>query len=164
MASSSNNTGAFAYERFSSTAAPQQTQQPAIEALPQRKPRARAVPYGKYSVVMACVFAVLLAIVFSYMQLSALTNQNDKLKTRIATLQSEENALSAKKEQLYNLTYVEQYAKDVLGMVKLDKSQIVYMELAGGDRMEVTQTSAGHGSAFWKNIVRSFSAVLEYLN
>lgn len=160
MAGTYHDTSAIAYERFSAA----EQRQPALQALPQRKPRPKAVPYGKYGIVMLCVFSVLLAIVFSYMQLARLTNENDKLKDRIASLQSEENALDAKKEQLYNLPYVEDYAKNTLGMVKLDKSQIVYLELSGEDRMEVAAEPAAKGSAFWKNIVRSFSAVLEYLN
>ena len=161
MTSLYNDTSAIAYERFSPAAA---QEQPAIEALPPRKTARRAMPYGKYAVVMACVFAVLVAIVFSYMQLAQLTNQNDKLKKEIATLESQENAMSAKREQLYNLTFVEDYAKNTLGMVKLDKSQIVYLELSGGDVMELAAAPEGRSSGFWQSIVRSFSAVLEYLN
>ncbi|MEA5038891.1 MAG: cell division protein FtsL [Clostridiaceae bacterium] len=161
MASNYNHTSAVAYERFSVS---QQETAPEIRALPEKKSHHRAVPYGKYFVVMTCVFTVLLAVVFSYMQLAQLTNQNDKLRTQIADLQSEENALSAKKEQIYNLAYVEDYAKNVLGMVKLDKSQIVYVDLRQDDQMIVAKASESRGAQFWKDIVRSFSAVLEYLN
>jgi Septum formation initiator. len=161
MASNYNNTSAIAYERFSAS---KKEAAPELRALPERKSHRRAVPYGKYCAVMACVFAVLLAIVFSYMQLAQLTNENDQLRTTISDLESEEKALSAKKEQVYNLSFVEDYAKNVLGMVKLDKSQIVYVELQKGDRMVLAETPESRGAMFWKDIVRSFSAVMEYLN
>lgn len=160
MASNMNHSSAIAYERFSVS----EPKTAGLQALPERKNRARAIPYGKYTVVMLSVFAVLLVIVFSYMRLSQFTCQNDKLRTSISELQSNENALSAKKEQIYNLAYVEDYAKNVLGMVKLDKSQIVYVELEQGDQMVVAKAPESRGAQFWKDIVRSFSAVLEYLN
>lgn len=146
-------------------------ERPEIEVLPKKKASSRvapaAVPYGKYAVILACVFAVLLGIVASYMQLSTLNTQNARLRREITALESEENALNAKKEQMYNLAYVEDYAQNQLGMVKADKSQITYVQLDSGDRMLVAGMPAGGERAeesanLINRLSHSFSVVLEY--
>ncbi len=161
-----NDSSAVKLERF--PAQQQQEQQAQLEVLENRFARRQkpaALPYGKYAVILACVFAVALCIVSGYMQLAALNLENSRLRQQISTLESEENALSAKKEQLYNLSYVEEYARDVLGMVKLDKSQIHYLEMESGDRMILAQASAGENSqGLWSRLSQAFSTVLEYLN
>ena len=75
----------------------------------------------------------------------------------------DENTLNAKKEQIYNLPYVEEYARDVLGMVKLDKSQVEYVELSNPEVMTVRQ-EAEYSSAFLSGLAKSFNVILEYLN
>lgn len=148
---------------------PQQEEQSQLRALPEkrsRKSRKLAVPYGKYALMLAGVFAVLLCVVGSYMRLASLNTGNSKLRRQIEALESEENALNAKKEQLYNLAYVEDYAKNTLGMVKADKSQITYVEMGSGDRMVLAEAPAAGADrgGLIQRIVHSFNAVLEYLN
>ena len=127
-----------------------------------------AVPYGKYAVILACVFAVALGIVASYMRLAAVNLENARLRQQITELKSDENALNAKKEQLYNLAYVEDYARNVLGMVKLDKSQVHYVEMDSGDRMVLAEASVSgggdQGASLLDRLAKTFSTVLEYLN
>ncbi len=146
-------------------------QQPAVQPIERpievtskqsKKRQTAAVPYVKYVLIFACVFAVLLTIVSSTMKVTELTSQNDQLRSEITALQSEENALNAKKEQIYNLSYVEDYAKSVLGMVKLDKSEINYVEITNEERMVISQTNTE--PSIVSGIARSFNAVLEYLN
>jgi len=159
-----NDSTAIDYQRFATK--PQQ-QAPALEVLPENKnvkKQARAkIPYGKYAVIFGCVFAVLAGIIASYMTVAELTVQNDRLKSQIAMLESDENALNAKKEQIYNLPYVEEYARDVLGMVKLDKSQVEYVELSNPEVMTVRQEEE-YSSAFLSGLAKSFNVILEYLN
>jgi len=141
--------------------------QPQLQALPEnenyKKTQAARVPYVKYGVIVACIFAVVIAILSGYTQMMELTSQNDRLRTQLDGLKSEENALNAKKEQLYNLTYVEEYAKNTLGMVKLDKSDIEYVELSNPERMTLEQSEESSGS-FFGNVLKSFNVILEYLN
>lgn len=167
-----NESSAVRLERFPVERVPHQ-ERPEIEALPERKASQRvqpaAVPYGKYAVILVCIFAVLLCIVSSYMQLSTLNTKNAQLRKEIAKLESEENALNAKKEQMYNLAYVEDYAQNQLGMVKADKSQITYVELDSGDRMVVAgirspEETAEEAAGIFSKLARSFSVVLEYFS
>ena len=126
------------------------------------------MPYGKYAVILACVFAVALGIVASYMRLAAVNLENARLRQQITELKSDENALNAKKEQLYNLAYVEDYARNVLGMVKMDKSQVHYVEMDSGDRMVLAEASVSgggeQGASLLDRLAKTFSTVLEYLN
>ncbi|MBR4991454.1 MAG: septum formation initiator family protein [Clostridia bacterium] len=164
-----NDSSAVKLERFPVERVQVQTEQQQLEVLEsnhsQRTQKA-AVPYGKYAVMLACVFVVALTIVASYMQLAAINLENAKLRQEITKLQSEENALNAKKEQLYNLAFVEDYAQNVLGMVKMDKSQVHYLEMDSGDRMVLAEAamSSGNGSVLLDRLGQAFSTVLEYLN
>lgn len=158
---------AIDYSRFAPQYEAPEAPAPQIEVLPkarQSKSTAKArVPYGKYAVMCLCIFAVLGAIIFSYMTVNELTVQNDRLQNQITALESRENALNAKKEQLYSLAFVEEYAKTVLGMVKLDKTEVRYIELQNPERMTVAQPDTG-GAGALASLSKSFSAVLEYLS
>ena len=165
-----NDSSAVKLERFPVERVQGQEDQQ-LEVLENRRAgRARpaAVPYGKYAVILACVFAVALGIVASYMRLAAVNLENARLRQQITELKSDENALNAKKEQLYNLAYVEDYARNVLGMVKLDKSQVHYVEMDSGDRMVLAEASLSgggdQGASLLDRLAKTFSTVLEYLN
>ena len=164
-----NDSSAVKLERFPVERVQGQTDQQQLEVLESKtSPRAKtqAVPYGKYAAIIACVFAVALVIVSSYMQLASINLQNAKMRQEIARLQGEENTLNAKKEQMYNLSYVEDYAENKLGMVKLDKSQVNYVEMDTGDRMVVAAAAAQPaqaGGQMMDLLSQAFSAVLEYL-
>ena len=165
-----NDSSAVKLERFPVERVQGQEDQQ-LEVLENRRAgRARpaAVPYGKYAVILACVFAVALGIVASYMRLAAVNLENARLRQQITELKSDENALNAKKEQLYNLAYVEDYARNVLGMVKMDKSQVHYVEMDSGDRMVLAEASVSgggdQGASLLDRLAKTFSTVLEYLN
>jgi cell division protein FtsB len=113
--------------------------------------------------IAVCVFAVLAAVVFFNMQAAELASQNGRLKAELAELKDQEQFLNAKKERMYNLTYVEDYAKNVLGMVKLDKADINYVELSLDERVSAAVPEQ-HNSELLGGIARTFNIVLEYLN
>ena len=121
------------------------------------------VPYGKYTAIVCVVFAALLVIVFNYMKVTELTRQNADLKAQLEELESDGNALDAKKEQIFNLTYVENRAKNALGMMKSDKSQLEYVDLSEGDSVEIPEEETQY-PAFLRGLIKSFNAVVEYLN
>ena len=164
-----NDSSAVKLERFPVERVQGQIDQQELEVLESKssaRAKTQAVPYGKYAIMIACVFAVALVIVSSYMQLASINLQNAKMRQEIARLQDEENALNAKKEQMYNLAYVEDYAENTLGMVKLDKTQVNYVEMDTGDRMVLAAAAAQPaqaGGQMMDMLSQAFSAVLEYL-
>ena len=165
-----NDSSAVKLERFPVERVQNQTEQQPLEVLESKQsPRAQkqAVPYGKYIVILACVFAVALTIVANYMQLATIHLENAKMRQEITRLKDDQNALNAKKEQIYNLSYVEDYAENVLGMVKLDKSQVHYMEMDTSDRMilaAAASNKAEDSAGLVSRLAQTFSVVLEYLN
>ena len=108
------------------------------------------VPYGKYTAIVCVVFAALLVIVFNYMKVTELTRQNADLKAQLEELESDGNAL-------------EDRAKNALGMMKSDKSQLEYVDLSEGDSVEIPEEETQY-PAFLRGLIKSFNAVVEYLN
>ena len=134
-----------------------------IRSIQGKKTEKARVPYIKYGMIAVCVFAVLAAVVFFNMQAAELASQNGRLKAELAELKDQEQFLNAKKERMYNLTYVEDYAKNVLGMVKLDKADINYVELSLDERVSAAVPEQ-QNSELLGGIARTFNIVLEYLN
>ena len=134
-----------------------------IRSIQGKKTEKARVPYIKYGMIAVCVFAVLAAVVFFNMQAAELASQNGRLKAELAELKDQEQFLNAKKERMYNLNYVEDYAKNVLGMVKLDKADIKYVELSGAERVSAAAPEENHSQVL-AGITRTFNIVLEYLN
>ena len=134
-----------------------------IRSIQGRKTEKAKLPYIKYGIIAACVFAVLATVVFFNMQVAELTAQNGALKAQLSELKDQEQFLNAKKERMYNLSYVEDYAKNVLGMVKLDKADINYVELSGEEKVSAA-APVQNDSQVLAGISRTFNVVLEYLN
>ncbi|MBQ8143605.1 MAG: hypothetical protein IJ042_02270 [Butyricicoccus sp.] len=106
--------------------------------------------------------ALCLAMVYSHMQLTELTSEIGAREATLAELQSTTVSLTTKREETYSTAYIEDYAQNVLGMVKVDASQMEYIELSNPEKIEVTGTGASVSGAVG-SLVRGFTAVLEYL-
>lgn len=141
---------------------------PELTALPEnkqvRRQAPRRVPYFKYALLCACVFAALMAILQSYDRVNTLTTQAAAKQNELASLESDANALNAKKEQRFNLAYVEDVAVNQLGMVKLDKNQITYVAISNPEKITVAGGETESASGLVAGIVKSLNAVVEYLN
>ena len=142
------------------------TAQTGLTALPEieggRRPQAKKAPYFKYFVMAAGVFATLICILTSYSTVTELTVKSDNMRTELAQLESDANALNAKKEERFNLTYVEDRARNALGMIKADKSQVEYVDLSQEDSVEIPQQES-ETPAFLSSLMKTFNAVVEYL-
>ena len=143
------------------------TAQTGLTALPEieggRRPQAKKAPYFKYFVMAAGVFATLICILTSYSTVTELTVKSDNMRTELAQLESDANALNAKKEERFNLTYVEQVATQQLGMVKMDKDRVTYVATSNPEKITVAAEEQ-NVSELVASIVKSFNAVVEYLN
>ncbi len=141
---------------------------PELTALPENKDVKRHVPrkapYFKYITLCACVFAGLMCILTSYNRVNELTTQAAALEEQLIELESTANALNAKKEQRFNLAYVEHVAVEELGMVKLDKNQITYVAISNPEKITVAAKDTESTPGLVAGIVKSFNAVVEYLN
>ncbi len=153
--------------QYRQAARPASQQGPRMELLPENQQvRRRApakIPYGKYAVIGVFIFAVSMVILIGYTKMTELTAQNTALKEELTELQSEENALNADKEKMFNLTYVEERAL-AMGMVKQSSAQVTYVDLSNPERSAMAAEEKGESSSFLAGLVKTFNAVVEYLN
>lgn len=116
--------------------------------------------------IIVAVFAVFLVgavgTVVGYIQVTDLTKQVEEKNTQLAQLKSEYISLKTKKENSVDLSEVETYAENVLGLVKLDRSQEEYLELQKNDQVQVNEGSSGV-EKLASSFVKSFSAILSFL-
>ena len=121
-------------------------------------PRAVTFPRVLFAVLVS---GLCMALLYNNMYLTSLTKEIGEKQTDLENLQSEYVSLKSRQEQALSIGYVEQYAQDKLGMVKLDPSQIEYIEMTNPEITEGSGT-ATLGAAV-ANLMRGFTAVLEYL-
>lgn len=85
---------------------------------------------------VAIGFTILLAISYRNSVINEKFTQNKSLKSNLATIQKENEQLEVSIESSLNLKTIEQSAKEVLGMQKLEKSQTVYINLPKQDYIQ----------------------------
>ena len=111
---------------------------------------------------IAIVMAGAVGTVVGYIQVTDLTKKVEDKQAQLAQLESECTSLKAKKENSVDLSQVENYAENVLGLVKLDRSQEEYLELQKNDQVQVNEGSSGV-EKLASSFVKSFSAILSFL-
>lgn len=140
----------------------------------QEAPKVRTAPKvqlrqaEKVSLLAVAGFAVVavlaVVVLMHYIQLTQLSSEVVELKTELATLQKENEVLSAQYEQLFDLASVRE-AAEAMGMTKPSSSQIYYIDLTEGDSAVVYQEASG---GFWDRIRSSLRhgmyAVVEYFD
>ena len=112
--------------------------------------------------MIAIVMAGAVGTVVGYIQVTDLTKKVEDKQAQLAQLESERTSLKAKKENSLDLSQVENYAENVLGLVKLDRSQEEYLELQKNDQVQVNEGSSGV-EKLASSFVKSFSAILSFL-
>jgi len=86
-----------------------------------------------------------------------------KLKNNLALVEKENEQLKVNIEKTLNLNNVEQSAKEMLGMQKLDNSQKVYINLPKKDYIEsnVEEVIMEEGNTFWQKIIKNISKFIK---
>lgn len=110
----------------------------------------------------AIVVLIAVATVSHSAQMTELKGLVEEKQTALAQLDSEYVSLNAQKENAVDLNEVEDYAKNVLGLVKMDRSQEEYLELQKTDQVEVNEASSGVDKLV-SSFVKSFNAILSFL-
>ena len=124
------------------------------------RPRVNAV-----SLLLAAAAAGLaVLLIYNYMQLTVL---NDRLAARKAEYQDLVNQgvlLKTQYESRYDLTQIEEYAQAKLGMTKMDRSQIEYVEIGSPDTI-TRKGGAGSGkTSFMTAFTKKMNAILAFFS
>lgn len=108
---------------------------------------------------MAVIVGIVGTIVYGQVQLTELTEQINKQNKTLMENQSVYTQLKMKSDSQLSLRAVESYAKDKLGMKKVEQSQVQPIALSSGDKTEVVQKGAGKNwvSSLWDSIVQFLS-------
>lgn len=111
------------------------------------------------------VGAVIVLMLFSFMtygnvELSKLYSENSELESTLEYLVSENTALESEMAQKTGLAAVEEYAENQLGLQKLDKSQIEYVQI---DETTTAETVSADDENIFVKIKNWFVDALEYL-
>ena len=138
----------------------EQARQLRVAPTPRRRKRAGIRPSVMGCVMVLAVTAVY--ILFCQMQLTELSAAVGEQNDRLNELSAENVSLTTKQMNSMNMDEVEEYAVNNLGMVKMDNTQIEYVELTNPDTVTVADNGMSLGSLF-AGLARSFSAIVEYI-
>ena len=104
------------------------------------------------------VFAALFLAVYSTMQVSQLTEEATRLQRGIDSLAEQEALLITQHENKISIAEIERIAKEELGMEKLTREQITYIDLSGDDYVIRGGETESHG--FLQDIWRFVMSLL----
>ena len=106
------------------------------------------------------VFALFTAMIYGKVELTKLYSENTTLRSELQVLNDENVSLESELAQQTGLTRVEEYAETRLGLKKLDRSQIEYVEIKESTAAEPVAND--DGNVFVK-ITDKWNDFLEYL-
>lgn len=125
------------------------------------------IPMPVAIIVLAVIFTSLfMLIIFSFVNINEFTIKNDALEIKISKLEKEYKELSLSLERKNNLREIERYAKEELGMVKLDQLEKQYITINNQDKIEVIDNKKSAQdilSGFFENINKNIKNLVEYI-
>lgn len=102
------------------------------------------------------IVAFAMIMIHGYVTTNELTNSIAAQEKKLAEAQSEYTQLQNARSSKYNLDYVEDYAKNVLGMQKMQRNQVEYVQMNEADKIEVLADNDG---GLW-SVIKDFFAGL----
>jgi len=143
--------------------------EPELQRAEAPKIRHRKMPKPKSEAKLRCIkriamcilaFAIMFAFIYGKVELSRITNEQSELIAQLAQLEENNRSLESELEAKTSLVKVEDYAENQLGLVKLDKSQIEYVEIENDNVIEVIEKK---DDSLWTSVKNWFDGVLEYI-
>ncbi len=132
------------------------------KAPPVRKRRRRQKRRTQVSMYLGATVIAAVYLLFCQMQLTQLTAEVSAQTEKLDELIAQSVALTSKKEYSMETDELEEYAVNHLGMIKMDNSQVEYVELINPDEITVTENGFSL-KALCKAVARTFLAVVEYI-
>ena len=119
-------------------------------------------PKAKLIICIVATFSVLFAISYQNSLITESFSKKEALKKELSEIQKENEQLKVNIEKSLNLNKVEQSAKEMLGMQKLDNSQKVYISLPKKDYIESStdEVIIDEDLNFWEKIWRDINNLI----
>lgn len=125
-----------------------------------RRQRAEHVGSVPKLVVMTVAAGVLLgAVIYGKVENAAIHTEITKQTKYVEMLNSENVRMQSEMEEKTSLKSIEVYAENVLGMQKLDKSQIEYVSVSSGSVVDIPENEDN----IFVRIKNTLSDFLEYI-
>ena len=105
---------------------------------------------------IAVVVSMIIGIVYTNSQITEITTDISAVQREITELESEKAYLDFTLESRMSLNEIEDYAVNVLGMVKMDSTQVEYIEIESENMVEFS------GENFGDKIEEAVQPVLSY--
>ena len=102
---------------------------------------------------------MLSALLYGRIKVDELDRQISAAETKITTAQSENVRLNMQLDSMISLENVEEYARDNLGMVKMESYQIEYIDLSGTDKVTLSGSKTLNA-----NSSSLYSKIMEYVS
>ncbi|MDO5560152.1 MAG: hypothetical protein Q4F95_11205 [Oscillospiraceae bacterium] len=111
-------------------------------------------------VAMAFVALVLLfCVIYGKVQINKVYSDINSQKAELASEQSENARLRAERESYTSRKKIEDYAENVLGLEKLDKSQIMYINVQSDDVVIIPENEDN----IFVKIKDTFNEIIDYI-
>ncbi len=155
-------TGNLAYEYENYDMLDEREEEYAEKIRQKRSANKRRKYAANVKIVTAGVIVLILFSVMTYgrVQLSELYTHKTNMENELTVLENENVSLESELAKRTGLTRVEDYAENKLGLQKLDRSQIEYVEVSNPTSAQVVESEDGN---IFVKIKEWFSGVLEYL-
>ncbi len=131
-------------------------------ASPRERQRAAERPRVSAATLILGGIAALCAVLLLYneMQMTVLNDQIDTLKDEYTELVNQGVKLRTQYESRYDLTEIEEYAQAKLGMTKMDRSQMEYVEIGSPDTITRRGGAGSGGSSLSERITDVINRIL----
>ncbi len=100
--------------------------------------RRSTVKTMKVLAICAMFLSVIAFQIYSQVQVDELDRELNKINSEISVLESENTRLNMELDSRISLDKVDDYAQNVLGMVKVENYQVSYVDLSSADTVEVS--------------------------
>jgi len=101
------------------------------------------------------------ALLMSYIELNTIANESYELKEKLEVLQIEETKLQIEYESTFRLDDIEEYATNMLGMVRADNDQIKYLSNRAEDQA-VMMAGSNVETGISASLKSLFTTIAEY--
>ena len=109
----------------------------------------------------ASVIVLAVALLMSYVELNTIANESYELREELEALQIEETKLQIEYESTFRLDEVEEYATNMLGMVRAGNDQVKYLSNRAVDQAVILDTN-GVETGISTSLKSLFTTIAEY--
>ena len=92
---------------------------------------------------IAVIVSMVIGIIYTNSQITEITTNISQVQKEITELESEKTYLDFTLESRMSLNKIEDYAVNVLGMVKMDSTQVEYIEIESENKVEFSGENLG---------------------